>query len=64
MDSYKYVTKLTDSDLISAARDASSDLLIASNREPNSEWHSACFAAAFIFSQEMSKRGLSINLYP
>lgn len=35
------------------------DLAKACEEEPNSEWHSACFAASVLLAQEMNKRGLT-----
>lgn len=47
-----------DDDLIAAFDEAKLELAKASEAEPNSDWHQACFAAAYLMAIEMNKRGL------
>jgi len=49
---------LSDDELQSAFDEAKQDLAKATDSEPNSEWHQACFAATYLYAVEMSKRGL------
>jgi hypothetical protein len=49
---------LSNDELRAAFDEAKLDLTNASETEPNSEWHQACFAAVYVFAAEMSKRGL------
>jgi hypothetical protein len=50
-----YTASLTDSRLIECAEKAHADLHAA---EPQSEWQASCFAALYVFCEEMGKRGL------
>lgn len=34
------------------------DLQKAADEKPNTEWHEACFAAAYLFASEANRRGL------
>lgn len=51
---------MTDAEPMAATRTAIDDLKTASQDEPNSEWHEACFAGAIVYSTELQKRGLSL----
>lgn len=52
------IKDLADDELIRRADEAYSDLYRAAADEPNSEWHSACFAAFLTLGFEMQRRGL------
>lgn len=37
---------------------ATTDLEEAAVEQPNSDWHSACFSAVFLLSEEVARRGM------
>lgn len=55
------LSEYTDNELINEFKEAIGKLEAAAENEPNSEWHESCFAATFLFAEEMGKRGLSLN---
>lgn len=55
------LTELADTELVAAMNTARDDCAEAANTEPNSEWHEACFAACFLYGQEILRRGLDLR---
>lgn len=53
---------MSDAELIRRADEAYEDMVEAASDQPNSAWHSACFAAFCLFGFEMSCRGLRRGL--
>ena len=51
-----YMHQLSDSDLQEMADKAVADLAAAAEADPESEWHQACFAGAFVLAQETMRR--------
>jgi hypothetical protein len=48
-------------DELHAWRDmAYADLCTAAAEQPQSDWHSACFAALYVVCQEINRRGLTL----
>lgn len=52
---------MTDAEVLAWAQTANDDCLEAANTRRESEWHVACFAACFVLSQEMTKRGIRLK---
>jgi hypothetical protein len=52
---------MTDEQILRAAEVAAKDCNEAGLAERNSEWHECCFAAVVVLSQEMARRGISLN---
>ena len=57
----KFLTVLSDIEILEMTEMAYSDLKKAANEQNNSEWHMSCFAAVYILSCEMKDRGLKIK---
>lgn len=55
-----YLAGMNDEQLVDATKEARDDLVIASREQPDSEWHSSCFAAVLIYSKELHARGLKL----
>ena len=51
-----YLHQLSDADLQEMADKAVADLAAAAEADPESEWHQACFAGAFVLAQETMRR--------
>jgi len=54
----EYLSTLTNTELTSLLDTAYNDLKKVSKGEPNSDWHSECFAAVVVLCQESNKRGI------
>jgi hypothetical protein len=54
----EHLDGLSDAELVSALKIAKEDLAKAAATQRNSEWHESCFAAVYLFADEMGKRGL------
>lgn len=52
---------MTDDQVLRAASIAADDCREAASTQHNSEWHECCFAAVVVLSQEMARRGISLN---
>lgn len=57
----EWLCRFPDDSLITMANTAMDDLKIEAERSPNSEWHGACFAAFYMFCEEMNRRGLKLK---
>lgn len=55
-----YLATFSNAELIAATKEAKSDLEKASRDQPDSEWHSSCFAGLLVYAREMSERGLTM----
>lgn len=55
------IAALTDDEVRVWAKTANEDCIEAGNSKKDSEWHVACFAACVVFSQEMTRRGITIR---
>lgn len=53
-----YMAEMDDAQLLKLHRTAYEDCLEAQNTQSGSEWHEACFAAVYLLSCEVTKRGL------
>lgn len=51
-----HLAEMDDEQLRAAMLEAKEDLERASREQPDSEWHSGCFAALLIYSRELSDR--------
>ena len=58
IDYREKIANLTDDQLEHGLKVAIDDLAIASQNEPESDWHQACFAAVLTYSLEKSKRSM------
>lgn len=61
MDVQEYLSAKTDDELRLEFAQASRDLEVAADVEPDGEWHEACFAGCLLIAQEMNKRGIKID---
>lgn len=59
-DIVAHLAGLSDEQLIAATREAQDDLAKAAREQPNSDWHSECFAGLVIYAGEMQSRGMKI----
>lgn len=50
----------SDDEVRAWLRQAATDLGLAAEQQPESEWHEACFAATVALSQEAGRRGLTL----
>jgi len=55
----EHLAALDDNELRERLGLAIADCKEASHELNNSEWHSACFAAAVVYAQEFNRRGLN-----
>lgn len=51
-------SKYSDDQIREMLEIATQDLGAAAEDQPNSDWHSACFSAVFLLSEEVTRRGL------
>jgi len=49
---------LSDRELLNALAVDQVDLEVAAEKEPNSDWHQACFAAVYVYAEEAGNRGI------
>lgn len=61
---YRPLKDKTDDDVLMLAKIAFDDTAIAAREQPNSDWHSECFAALYICAEEMNRRGLKMQHTP
>ena len=55
----EHLASLDDNELRERLAFAVNDCKEAGHELNNSEWHSACFAAAVVYAQELNRRGLN-----
>ncbi len=58
----QYLSSLTDEELQAKTAMASMDMKHASQEQQNSDWHTACFAAIYVYCEEMNRRGLKLDI--
>jgi len=58
VDVQRQLEQMDDSALLAWLDESVRDLQKAADESPNSEWHEACFAAAYLFASEANRRGL------
>ena len=62
MTQKEWLKTIPDESLIGVTKTALVDCEEAAKKDYGSEWHEACFAALFIFSQEMARRKLKLKV--
>ena len=58
MDIAAYMSAKTDQEILDGLRQAVVDTEDAARELNNSEWHEQCFAAAVVYAQEATRRGI------
>jgi hypothetical protein len=61
MDIKEHLDDMSDKELIAACEEVKADLSKAAYDNPGSEWHQACFAAALLYCEELSERGIRLG---
>ena len=59
-DMNEYLASLSNDDLLRKLREAGADLELAATTQRDSDWHSECFAAAVVYSQEAGRRRILV----